>query len=157
MNSGTPHWDQWAVGAECPFDSPRSQSNDHWDLIAPLTISSLYLSRNQTYRGHCLLVFDPRHAVRPDQLSSPEWTSFCNDLYTAQAAIMQTVRPDHLNVEILGNVVPHLHWHIVPRYRGDPRWGGPIWTTHVSEFPVTPLLADEQADLIQKLRDALAR
>ena len=45
------------------------------------------------------------------------------------------MRPDHVNVESLGNVVPHLHWHIIPRYVGDARWGMPIWTTRSSAMP----------------------
>jgi len=32
-----------------------------------------------------------------------------------------------MDVELLGNSNPHLHWHIIPRYRSDPRWGRPIW------------------------------
>src|SRR5665213_2168218 len=127
-------WDQWSKGIACPFDAPRAESNDHWDFIARLMASSLYLSNNQTYRGHCLLILDLRHATRPDQLSAEEWRSFCADLYTAESAISLTVRPDHINIAVLGNVVPHLHWHIVPRYRGDPRWEAPIWMTEVAEM-----------------------
>lgn len=37
------------------------------------------------------------------------------------------MKPDHMNYELLGNSVPHLHWHIAPRYKTDPRWGRPIW------------------------------
>ena len=29
--------------------------------------------------------------------------------------------------ELLGNSMPHLHWHLVPRYMSDPMWGRPIW------------------------------
>jgi len=32
-----------------------------------------------------------------------------------------------MDVELLGNSNPHLHWHIIPRYRSDPRCGRPIW------------------------------
>jgi diadenosine tetraphosphate (Ap4A) HIT family hydrolase len=51
------------------------------------------------------------------------------DLAQAEAAIHASVTPDHINVESLGSTVPHLHWNIIPRYRSDPRWGRPIWTT----------------------------
>ena len=103
-------WDQWAQGTACPFDAPRGESNEYWDIVAPLTVSTLYLSKNQTYRGHCVLILDLRHVIRPDELSPQEWAMFCADLHKAESAIMQAVCPDHINVAVLGNVIPHLHW-----------------------------------------------
>jgi diadenosine tetraphosphate (Ap4A) HIT family hydrolase len=60
-----------------------------------------------------------------------------------------------MNVESLGNIVPHLHWHIVPRYVGDARWGMPIWTTPLSAMPDHRLGETERADLIESIRAAL--
>lgn len=148
-------WDQWAQGTGCPFDLPRAESNDYWDIVAPLAVSTLYLSKNQTYRGHCILILDSRHATCADQLSSEEWARFCADLHRAEKALMQAVRPDHINVAILGNVVPHLHWIIIPRYRNDPRWGAPVWTTSLAEMTDTRLSADERRSLVQELRNWL--
>jgi diadenosine tetraphosphate (Ap4A) HIT family hydrolase len=151
-----PQWDRLVRGEGCPFDAPRAASNEHWDLIAPLAVSSLYLAANQTYRGQCLLVLDLRHATRPDELTREEWVAFCADLHAAELAIVRTVRPDHINVAALGNVVPHLHWHIVPRYIGDPRWGSPIWPTNLDDMPDTRLTGAERVSLVQALRDAIA-
>ena len=148
-------WDQRAQGTACPFDAPRAESNDYWDIVAPLAVSTLYLSKNQTYRGHCILILDLRHVIRPDQLSPEEWGMFCADLHRAEGALVQTLRPDHINIAILGNVVPHLHWIIVPRYRDDPRWGAPVWTTTLAEMSDTGLSTDERAELVQKLRNRL--
>ena len=117
------------------MDAPRPASNDYWDLVAPLTVSSLYLTKNQTYRGQCQLIFDSRHAARIDELTPPEWSSLAADLFNAQQAVMRTVQPDHINIELLGTVVPHLHWHIIPRFAGDPRWGMPIWQTQLDSMP----------------------
>ena len=150
-----PAWQALVNGAGCPMDAPRPQSNDFWDLVLPLSVSSLYLARNQTYRGQCSLIFDLRHAARPDQLTAAEWAAFCADLFAAQNAVVSVTRPDHINVESLGNVVPHLHWHIIPRYVGDPRWGMPIWTTPLSAMPDTRLEADDYEALLEEVRDAV--
>ena len=151
----TERWESLARGVACPLDAPRPHTNDHWDFVAALSVSSLYLDRNQTYRGHCQLIFDSRHAAQPDQLSVEEWMSWCADLFRAQTAIMKTVRADHLNIESLGNVVPHLHWHIVPRYRNDPRWGAPIWLTSLADMPENTLAEQDRDTLIAGLRSAL--
>ena len=153
----TDRWDSLREGAECPLCAPRSAANEHWDFVAALSSSSLYLAKNQTYRGHCQLVFDPRHAARPDQLSAIEWVAWCEDLFRAQAAIMQVVVADHINIESLGNVVPHLHWHIVPRYKDDPRWGAPIWLTSLSEMLDSRLSDANRQRLISELQVALER
>ena len=150
--------DEWATrvaGAGCWMDAPRPASNDWWDLVGTLTVSSLYLSKNQAYRGQCTLMFDPRHVARLDQLSRPEWLSFATDLHVAQQAIMRAVKPDHLNVELLGNVLPHLHWHLIPRYVGDPKWGAPIWQMPLDTMPDVRLPDAERATLIADLRQAL--
>jgi diadenosine tetraphosphate (Ap4A) HIT family hydrolase len=149
-------WERGVRGVGCPMDAPRPDVNDSWDLIAKLGVSSLYLAKNQTYRGQCVLIFDPRHVARPDQLTAQEWAAFCADLFAAQGAVMRVLRPDHINLESLGNVVPHLHFHVVPRYVGDARWGAPIWTSSIADMLETRLEPGDRAALIAELRTALA-
>ena len=148
-------WTARVAGRECFLCAPRPESNDHWDFIATLSASSLYLAKNQTYRGQCQLVFDRRHAARLDQLTEDEFGAFAGDLFVAQHAVTRAVGPDHMNVESLGNVVPHLHWHIIPRYVGDARWGMPIWTTPLSDMPDHKLDAADREALIDTIRRAL--
>ena len=148
-------WHGLVNGEGCVLCAPRPESNDHWDFIETLSASSLYLAKNQTYRGQCQLVFDRRHAARLDQLTEDEYAAFVGDLYLAQHAVAAVLRPDHMNVESLGNVVPHLHWHIIPRYLGDARWGMPIWTTPLSAMPDHRLGEAERAGLIDSIRAAL--
>jgi diadenosine tetraphosphate (Ap4A) HIT family hydrolase len=60
--------------------------------------------------------------------------------------------------ECLGNRNPHLHWHLVPRYRPDPRWGYPIWESRAPDAadPGFVTLTDpEYAALIDRIRNAL--
>jgi len=92
-----PPWEQLAQGQNC-----RSMHHARHRLTpgagASLAVSTLYLARNQTYRGHCILILDLRHATRPDQLSATEWASFCADLHRAETAVVRAVQPDHINI-----------------------------------------------------------
>jgi methyltransferase (TIGR00027 family) len=151
----TTKWTALVAGAGCALDAPRPASNEYWDLVGQLSVSSLYLTKNQTYRGQCQLIFDSRHVARLDQLTQPEWAAFAADLFTAQQAVARVVSPDHVNVESLGNVVPHLHWHIIPRYVGDPMWGAPVWRVPLDSMPDTRLPDDERAALLAQLQQAL--
>ena len=150
------NWDDLAKGHSCPFDRPRSGRNDYWDSVAELGISTLCLLKNQAYRGQCILIFDPRHVIRLDQLVPAEWDSFMGDLNRAIKAIFSICRPDHLNVASEGNVIPHLHWHIIPRYRSDPRWGAPITMTTAEEMAHETLPEEDRALLISEIRAQLA-
>lgn len=148
-------WDRLADGIGCPFDPPRTEPNGFWDSVARLEVSTLCLLKNQTYRGHCILIYDLRHVARPDQLTAEEWTTFSLDLHECVRAAMDVCGPDHINVECLGNQVPHLHWQIIPRYKSDPRWSGPVWTTTAEELHARELPDDERRKLMSDLRQRL--
>jgi len=141
-------WDDYAAGRSCPFDAPRPDYSADFCLIGKLAVSSLYLDRNQTYRGHSVLIYDAAHVCSIDRLAADAWAALSADLHAATVAVTAAVLPDHLNVASLGNVVPHLHWHIVPRYKSDPRWGRPIWS---SDMPVNRLEDREYAELARKI------
>lgn len=148
-------WSDLKRGIGCPFDRPRAGIESFMCPIRELSISTLYLSHNQTYRGSCVLLFEPRHVTRIDELSREEWTAFADDLGIAERAIFRAVEPDHINVASLGSVIPHLHWHIIPRYEGDPRWGGPVWTTRLEDMPKTALEPAEYDRLVASIQRAI--
>ncbi|MFK8053812.1 MAG: HIT family protein [Woeseiaceae bacterium] len=145
-----------ATSAEqCPFDLPRNQIGENLFEVCQMGISTLYLERIQTYRGHCVLVFDPRHVTRIDELTATEWQQQADDIYKTEKAIMNAFSPDHINIASIGQMVPHLHWHIIPRYQTDPRWGGPIWMTDPGEQVVEKLADVEYEQLAAALKTHL--
>src|SRR5215510_3651195 len=140
----------------CPLCRPRPDESAQWIRVSALSISTLYLDRNQTYRGHCQVVFDPRHVVGLGNIGAQEFAAFLDDVRRAGQAIVRACQPDLMNYASLGNVVPHLHMHLVPRYRTDPRWGGPIYTTNLADMRVTRLTETEYRHLAERIRTGLA-
>jgi hypothetical protein len=61
MSSIEERWDALAQGVDCPLCLPRAGDTPFWLKVRTLRVSTLYLDRNQTYRGHCQLVFDEGH------------------------------------------------------------------------------------------------
>jgi diadenosine tetraphosphate (Ap4A) HIT family hydrolase len=145
-------WDALAAGQDCPFCRPRVEPNDFWDTVTELPVSTLCLLKNQTYRGYCILIYDVKHTIAPDQLTETEWSRFTTDVHRAVKALRAVCSPDHMNVECLGNTVPHLHWHLIPRYRNDPRWSGPIWTDSIDDLHRVELPSAERSELMALLR-----
>jgi diadenosine tetraphosphate (Ap4A) HIT family hydrolase len=72
----------------------------------------------RVWRGH--------HVVEPTELTEEETSSYWRELRLVATAIEDVMRPVKMNYNLLGNSVPHLHAHIVPRYADDPRPGWPF-------------------------------
>ena len=68
----------------------------------------------------------------------------------AEAALRKVMAPDKVNLASLGNVVPHLHWHVIPRFADDPHFPNPVWGARLRDAPHAA-----PADLDALLRDAL--
>lgn len=54
-------------------------------------------------------------------------------VYRVEAAMRQVLNPRKINLASLGNVVPHLHWHVVARFDDDACFPAPIWANAVRE------------------------
>ena len=65
----------------------------------------------------------------------------------------QVVSPDKVNLASLGNVVAHLHWHIIPRWENDSHFPAPIWAT--ARRPVTTRRPFTTGELRNALVEAL--
>jgi len=147
-------WERLCRGDACPFcDTVAAgyDEDDHGVTLWRSTSSLVRLSRNQRARGYCV-VASARHAVEPFDLPPAEARSFFDDVLSTARAVQAVCAPVKVNYEILGNVVPHLHCHVVPRYVDDGAPAGPLPLFH--EPPVA--LPDEDfAALAGRLRAAL--
>ena len=109
--------------SECPLCQDPSKG---MEMIADLSVTRAYLQPSASFRGYCILVLK-RHAVELDDLSPEERSALMEDIARVARAIRQVCKPTKLNYEILGNVVPHIHVHIIPRYTTDPTWNRAAW------------------------------
>ncbi|MCU1676123.1 MAG: Histidine triad protein, partial [Frankiales bacterium] len=77
-------------------------------------------------RGLTLVVWRGRHVVEPTQLADEEAAIYGREVLAVGRALEDVFAPVKLNYNLLGNSVPHLHTHIIPRYADDPRPGWPF-------------------------------
>ena len=133
-----------------------SRGDDPGDAvrIARQPWSDAYLSSRAIQRGYTYVVWRGPHVVEPTSLSAEQAAAYWAETLRVAAALLQHFRPLKLNYMTLGNSVPHLHTHLVPRFEVDPNPGGP--------FPIVPAedpgpIAEEQltAD-VARLRELLA-
>ena len=107
-------------GIECPMCLDSSED----DLVIELPSGRLHLQNDADYLGYCILIYR-RHAVELHDLAEQERIQWIEDIARTGKALTEICRPDKLNLSMLGNMVPHLHCHIMPRYLEEADWGHP--------------------------------
>lgn len=119
--------------------------------IIELPQSYVILNRDQYFPGYTLL-FTKVHAVELFHLDRDIRAALIEEVSTVAAALHTIYRPAKINYELLGNMVPHIHWHIVPRFSSEPLWPRPIWAEPHDELFLSP---DEYREQIKNIRKVL--
>lgn len=111
----------------CPMCKAIADPERGWGdrLVWRFPHSFAVLGPWQFYTGYCVLV----SRAPASELShlGPARAAFLDEMSLLAAGIEACFTPHKLNYELLGNVVPHLHWHIFPRSAGDPERLRPVW------------------------------
>ena len=67
------------------------------------------------------------HVAEMTDLQPAERAELMDVVYKVEAAMRQVLQPEKINLASLGNVVPHLHWHVIARFKDDACFPAPIW------------------------------
>ncbi|HMM47217.1 MAG TPA: HIT family protein [Thiobacillaceae bacterium] len=93
------------------------------------------------------------HVKEMTDLPAAEQTALLRVVLASESALREVMAPDKINLASLGNVVPHLHWHVIARFTGDPHFPNSVWgERRRNDAPVAP-----GEDLTARLADALNR
>lgn len=103
--------------------------------------------------GFCRVVLNA-HVKEMTQLDAARRAHVMDAVFAAEAALIDILHPDKINLASFGNVVPHLHWHVIPRFGDDPHYPNPVWGAKVRETPHA-LRADFAARMQEVLRQRL--
>jgi diadenosine tetraphosphate (Ap4A) HIT family hydrolase len=114
-------------GKGCPICAEgRPDENRGGTRIFAGEVSDAYLRRAGIQRGYTFVTWRGRHVAEPTELEPDEAAAYWAELLRVGRALEQHLRPVKLNYNILGNEVPHLHTHVIPRYADDPKPGWPF-------------------------------
>jgi diadenosine tetraphosphate (Ap4A) HIT family hydrolase len=113
---------------DCPFCRQLAALDElpPEDVVWRFPHSVALLGTWQFYHGYCLLV-SRRHACELSHLDDVERRHYLDEMCLLAFAIQEEFGPHKLNYELLGNQVPHLHWHLFPRSLQDPDRLKPVW------------------------------
>lgn len=100
-------------------------ASDHF--IADLGLSMAYLHDDQFFSGWTVVVFK-RHAVELFHLAPTERIQLMEEVSRFAKVLAETFNAKKMNYGLLGNQMPHIHWHLIPRIHGDPAPLEPVWS-----------------------------
>ncbi|MDD5175215.1 MAG: HIT family protein [Sterolibacterium sp.] len=78
------------------------------------------------YPGFCRVIWR-EHVREMSDLTSADRRHLMAVVFATESALRALYKPEKINLASLGNVVPHLHWHVIPRFDDDPHFPAPIW------------------------------
>jgi len=78
------------------------------------------------YPAFCRIIWN-RHVREMTDLASGERDRLMGTVFTVESVLRELMQPDKINLASLGNQVPHLHWHVIPRFPDDAHFPDPVW------------------------------
>lgn len=102
--------------------------------------------------GFCRVIWN-RHVAEMTDLSYGEREHLMSLVFVVEEAVRQVMHPDKINVAALGNMVPHIHWHVIPRYKDDAFFPGSVWSQKTQKPSAANLEARKR--LAQELPTAI--
>ena len=106
------------------------------------------------YPGFCRVIL-ARHAKEMADLEEGERDGLMAVVFAVEAVVRETMQPHKMNLASLGNMTPHVHWHVVPRFEDDRHFPNPIWGAPRREGGVPPERAKRAEALAAALRERL--
>lgn len=98
-------------------------------------------SEGRAFPGYCRVIWR-QHASEMSDLAIADRRHLANVVSAVETALRSLLRPDKINLASLGNVVPHLHWHVIPRWRDDSHFPGAIWAAALRPVTERPMPDD---------------
>jgi diadenosine tetraphosphate (Ap4A) HIT family hydrolase len=115
---------------------------------------SVILVDDPAYPGFCRVIWNA-HVKEMSDLAPADRLALNDAVWHVELALRDVMAPGKVNVASLGNVVPHLHWHVIPRYADDAHFPNPVWAEAVRRTEA-PVLAARRA-LLPKLSAEIVR
>jgi diadenosine tetraphosphate (Ap4A) HIT family hydrolase len=131
-------WAERMAGEGCPLCAALGKGdNDFTIAVFSGEVADVVLERRSRLPGYCIVIWKGGHVAEPTDLDPELAGRYWAEVLAAGRAVRARFSPVKMNYLTLGNTVPHLHTHVLPRYLDDPAAGGPIpWPEIFTPDPV---------------------
>lgn len=105
------------------------------------------------YPGFCRVILSD-HVGEMTDLEASQQAQLMRVVFAVESVLRRLFNPDKINLASFGNMVPHVHWHIIPRWLDDRHFPEPVWG-NVRREGLAPRPVVSDAALAQALSVAL--
>jgi len=148
-------WDDQMAGKDCPLCGALGRGDNGFTVeVFVGQVAEVRLERRSLLPGYCTVVWRLGHVAEPTDLDPSQAGRYWVEVMAAGRAVQSRFNPVKMNYLTLGNAIPHLHTHVLPRYRDDPAPGEPIaWEDLPTADPVPEATLRRQAADLRALLD----
>jgi len=129
----------------CELSVPKAWEGDKFAVL---------IVDDAAYPGFCRVIWR-EHVREMSDLTVDDRLLINEAVYQVELAVREVMRPLKVNVASLGNVVPHLHWHVIPRHADDAHFPAPVWAQAARQTDEATLA--ERRALLPALQEAIVR
>lgn len=135
---------------ECLYCQNNQTLHDLMIEITTLSVSRLFLFKEQTYHGRCLVAYKD-HVHDLNMLSEEERNAFMADVVRVTKAMQKVFNPQKINYGAYSDKLSHLHFHLAPKYEDGPDFGGTFTMNPQKVY----LPEEEYQEMIAKIKAEL--
>jgi len=81
---------------------------------------------DEDYGGYCRVIWQA-HVAEMSDLAEADRAYCMGVVFAVETALRELLQPDKVNLASLGNFTPHVHWHVIPRFRDDAHFPQAVW------------------------------
>jgi diadenosine tetraphosphate (Ap4A) HIT family hydrolase len=128
--------------------------SDGGQLIYKDSRLRVVLVDDAVYPGFCRVIWNG-HVKEMTNLAPVDRAAVMNAVWAVESAMRAVMQPRKVNLASLGNMMSHVHWHVIPRYVDDAHFPSPVW----AEARRTSVAASitQRLALLPQLRLAIMR
>jgi len=115
------------------------------ELIHQSELFRVVLVDDANYPGFCRIIWSD-HVKEITDLNELDRMLMMDVMWQVEQVVRDVMQPEKINLASLGNMVPHLHWHVIPRYTDDAHFPAPVWA-EAKRVPSPESLAARQEKL----------
>ncbi|HEY5498901.1 MAG TPA: HIT family protein [Bacteroidales bacterium] len=135
---------------DCLYCTRNQLQQDLMIEICDLSVSTLFLFKEQTYYGRCVVAYKG-HANQLFELSDADRNAFMADVARVAKVLTTTFNPVKINMGAYSDKLQHLHFHLAPKYVDGPDYGGTFQMNpqkvYLSELAYTEVITKIKAAL----------